>query len=378
MTMTSHYKTFFAAAFLLLALVVLSQKTQAQGAGDRKTPVIVSPVTLQKFSDKVEALGTLKANESTDITSTVTERVTAIHFTDGQRVEEGFVLIEMDAAEEQAELREQQSVLEEALRQVERLEPVVKKGAASEADLDERRREALAAEARIQAIQSRIDQRIIKAPYNGIVGLRNISLGALAQPGTKITTLDDDSIMKLDFSVPEVFLQTLKEGVAISATSRAFPGEVFKGTISSIESRIDPITRAIDARALIDNSDRRLKPGLLMQIELAKAPREALVIPEEALIPEGSKNFVLVIEENTEENTDGITARRQLVELGARQFGIVEIINGLHVGDRVVSHGTLRVRPGAGLEIKGVETHDARLEKLLGQDTTSENAAGAP
>lgn len=359
----SFFRIFFAAAFLLTISIALSPQINAQPKGDRKTPVIVSPAVLQQFSDKVEALGTLKANESTEITSTVTELVTAIHFTDGQRVEEGFVLIEMDAAEEQAELSEQQSILEEALRQVERLEPVVKKGAASESDLDQRQREALAAEARIQAIQSRIDQRIIKAPYDGVVGLRNISLGALAQPATIITTLDDDRSMKLDFSVPEVFLQTLKQGVAISATSRAFPGEVFTGTITSIESRIDPITRAIEARALIDNGDKRLKPGLLMQIELAKSPRNALVIPEEALIPEGSKNYVLVIKEGAEK----ITARRQLVELGARQFGIAEITNGLSAGDQVVSHGTLRVRPEASLEIKGVETYDARLEKLLGQ-----------
>lgn len=348
--------------FILFLGLSLPVAGLAQGPGGNKpTPVIVSPVEMENITDKVEALGTLKANESVDISSTVTEKVTAILFEDGQRVREGDILIEMDAAEERAELQEQQSFLNEAERQVERLEPLVEQGAASASDLDVRKRELQTAEARIQAIQSRLDQRVIKAPYGGVVGLRNISVGALAQPGTLITTLDDISVMKLDFSVPEVFMSTLEKGVEIEATTRAFPTETFRGTISSVSNRVDPVTRAIEARALIENPDLKLKPGMLMLVELQKSPRKTLVIPEESIVPEGSKNFVLVIQKDGEQTT----AERREVEIGTRQYGKVEILNGLSEVQQVVVHGTLRVRPGAPLEITAVEREDTPLNELL-------------
>ena len=208
------------------------------------------------LSETVEALGTLRANESVNLTSTVTELVTAVNFDDGQRVKKGDVLIAMDTSEERAELAEQRSFLDEAQRQVDRLAPLVKRGAASESTIDTKRREAQGARARIKAIESRIAKRIIKAPFNGVVGLRNISVGALAQPGAELTTIDDDAVMKLDFAVPSVFVATLKPGLSIEAESAAYPGRVFKGTVSSVSSRIDPVTRSIVARALIDNPKR--------------------------------------------------------------------------------------------------------------------------
>ena len=118
---------------------------------------------------------------------------------------------------------------------------------------------------------------MIKAPFRGVVGLRNISLGALVEPGDVITTLDDISVMKLDFNVPSVYLATLKQGTPVEAVSPAFPGQSFKGSVSSIDSRVDPVTRSITARALIDNSDGLLKPGLLMSVELLKNERDALM-----------------------------------------------------------------------------------------------------
>ena len=353
---------------LWMALCFMTSNAHAQpnGGTQQATPVIVGVAEEKVFTDKVEALGTLRANESVDITSTVTELVTKINFEDNQTVNKGDVLIEMDAAEEIAELEEQKSFLDEAERQVNRLEPLVKKGAASESVLDERRREMQAAQARMNAIQSRLDQRIIKAPYDGVLGLRNISVGALAQPSTMITTIDDISIMKLDFSVPEVFLASLKQGVDIEARSEAYPDRVFKGTISGVDSRIDPITRAIEARAIIDNPDGVLKPGLLMKVELQKNPRQTIVIPEEALIIEGSQHFVLAVVEQEDGQT--ITERRE-VSVGSRQFGEAEILNGLDAGIQIVTHGTMRARPGAPVTVTAVEKEDAPLRELLNQNS---------
>ncbi len=349
----------------VLGALLFAVPAQAQPGGGppQATPVIVAIAQEKPFSDKVEALGTLRANESVDLTSTVTEFVTRIHFEDNQTVKQGDVLVEMDAAEERAELEEQTSFLAEAERQVQRLEPLVEKGAASESVLDERRREKLSAQARINAIQSRIDQRVIRAPYDGVLGLRNISIGALAQPGTMITTIDDISVMKLDFSVPEVFLSTLNTGVEIAATSEAYPGQTFRGRISGIDSRVDPVTRAIRARALIDNAGGLLKPGLLMKVELQKNPRRTLVVPEEALIIDGSDHFVLAVIEQDGRHV----ADRRKVTVGARQFGTAEITDGLTDGVQIITHGTLRVRPGAAVTITAVEENDETLRELLGQ-----------
>lgn len=356
------YKT-----ILLTAMLGLPLSAHAQNKKAPATPVIVTIAQVKDFADEIEALGTLRANETVDLTASVTEIVTKISYEDNQRVKKGDILVEMDAAEELAELAEQTSFIEEAQRQVNRLAPLVKKGAASASILDENRRELEGAKARVNAIQSRIDQRIMKAPFDGVLGLRNISVGALAQPGSMITTIDDDSVMKLDFSVPEVFLSTLKAGVVIEAETEAYPDKIFEGRIAFVDSRIDPVTRSIEARALIDNTDNLLKPGLLMQVELQKNPRKAVLIPEEALTANGPDNFVFVVSE-----ADGKTsAERRKVILGTRQYGEVEIVSGLEEGEKIVTHGNLRVRPGAPLTITAIEKDGDTLEQLL---IDSENA----
>lgn len=354
---------------LFLICLLFPVIAQAQGPmGNAPSPVFATEVQKKFFVDEVEALGTLRANESVDLNATVTELVTLVNFEDGQRVKKGDLLVEMDAAEELAELAEEKSTLEEARRQAKRLEPLVKSGAASESNLDERRREVETTKARVDAIQSRIDLRRTVAPFDGVLGLRNISVGALAQPGRLITTIDDDSIMKLDFSVPSVFLETLKPGVKIEAVTKAYPADKFTGEISSIDSRVDPVTRAVKARALIDNADLRLKPGMLMRVILQKNPRQTLVVPEEALIVDGNENYVMRIIE-----ADGnLRVERAVVTLGTRQFGNVEILEGLNGGDRIVNHGALKLRPGAAVTIKAMENEDKPLKELLNESKQAE------
>jgi membrane fusion protein (multidrug efflux system) len=346
---------------ILIILIFFSSPVFSQ-TPNKPTPVIVAEVGKVAFFDEVESLGTLKANESVDLASSVTELVTAVLFEDNQRVKKGTVLVKMNIAEELAELTEQQSFLQESQLQINRLTPLVKTGAASAAILDENEREAAVFRARIAAIQSRIDQRVIKAPYDGVLGLRNISVGALAQPGSLITTIDDDLIMKLDFSVPEIFISTLKTGIIIEATTQAYPDQLFKGEVYSVNSRIDTVTRSIQVRALIDNKAGLLKPGLLMQVDLQKSPRNAIVIPEEAVIVNGRDKFVSVIISSADE----LSSERRKVAIGTRKFGVVEILSGLSVGDQVLTHGALRVRPGAAVTITAVERNNETLKELLG------------
>ena len=335
-------------------------------------PVFVANVEHVQFADEVEALGTLQAAENVDLASSVTERLTNIHFEDNQRVKKGQLLVEMDASEEQAEYAEESSRLKEAQQQVKRLRALAKQSSASQSDLDEREREVATAKARIVAIQSRINERRIVAPFDGVVGFRNISVGALAQPGLVITTLDDDSKMKLDFSVPEVFISTLKKGLTIEAKASAYPDQVFKGTITSINSRVDPITRSVKARAVLNNQQGLLKAGMLMRVKLNKNPRHTLVVPEESIVTIGKKNAVMVIQAGEETKV-----KRQAVTLGARRQGTVEILEGVEAGQQVVTHGTLKVRDGSVVVVTAVEKNSESLTDLLGQSSVLSNEGSA-
>jgi membrane fusion protein (multidrug efflux system) len=316
----------------VLITLALSLGAPVSGPARQPTPVIVAEAEIKQLFDRVEALGTLRANETVEITAAVTDIMTAVNFTDGQTVQAGDILAEMTSSEEHAQLEEEVSRKEEALKRYERVVTLVARGAVSQAQLDERERELETAEARLRAVESRLQDRLIKAPFSGVVGLRNISPGALVEPGDVITTLDDISVMKLDFNVPSIHLATLRPGTPVEAVSPAFAGQIFKGTVSSIDSRIDPVTRSIVVRALIDNSGELLKPGLLMSVELLKNERDALMIPEEALIPRGEKNVVLLVDETT----SPAVAEQRPVLIGSRRVGEVEILEGLSEGDLVI------------------------------------------
>ena len=363
-------------SIIVLITFILSPFQIAVSQEEKKasTPVFITQVKAKKFFDIIEALGTLRARESVELNSSVTEIVTKVYFQDNQRVKKGDVLLEMDTAEEVAELAEQKSFLEEAQRQVNRLIPLVKNRAASASLLDENRRELEGAKARVNAIQSRINQRIVKAPFDGVLGLRNISVGALAQPGSIVTTIDDDRVMKLDFSVPEVFLASLKTGIVISASSEAFPDKIFEGEVAHINSRIDSVTRSIQARAILSNEEGLLKPGLLMTVELQKNPRTTLLIPEEALLANGPDNFVFVVKQVNGKTT----AEKRKVILGARQFGEVEIKSGLTDGEQIVTHGILRINDGDEVTIKAIDKGNQSLSELLEQASANvDKDAGA-
>ena len=264
-------------------------------------------------------------------------------------------------------LVEEQSVLDEAQRQVNRLKPLIERGATSASTMDQAELELQTAKARITAIQSQIQERRLVAPFDGKLGLRNVSVGVMAQPGTLITTIDDDSVMKLDFAVPEVYLAYIREGGTITATAKAFEDQVLEGTVESIDSRIDPITRSISVRALLDNADHKLRPGMLMRVKLQKRPRQALIIPEEALVPRGDKNYVYVVSGDGASSTVTFTA----VELGARRRGEVEVIDGIEEGMQIVTHGTLRLQDGDAVEIKALDNNNPTLQNMLKQNIKS-------
>ncbi len=343
-----------AAAGLAGCLLLGSASAQQQ-----PVEVIVEQARIDRFEDQVEALGTLWANESVDLTAKVTERIVALHFESGQRVEAGDVLAEMTSDEQSALLEEARSTMAEAKDQFERVKPLADRGYATGSQLDERRREYETALARYRAVQSRLDDRLVIAPFSGVVGLRNISLGALVEPGRVITTLNDISQVKLDFAVPETFLTSVRAGLPIRATSPAFRDEVFEGTVTSVDNAIDPVTRSILVRAMIPNPDGLLKPGLLMSVVLIRDPRQALVVSEEALVRRAAQSYVFVV---TAAEDGGEMVEQRPVVVGGRRPGEVEILSGLSEGEFVITHGTNKVRPGQRVTIAA--------EKQPGQDVS--------
>ncbi len=327
---------------LLAALGAPAAPAQPPGEAPE---VIVAAARAAEFADRVEALGTTHARESVNVTADVTEKVVEIHFDDGQTVAAGDLLVVLDKAEEEAALAAAQAVLREKRLAFERVQKLQSRQVAAVAELDLRRAEFQTAEAQIAVIRAQIANRFVRAPFAGVLGLRNVSVGTLVRPGDVITTLDDLSVMKLDFSVPSTHLETLRPGLAITARTDALGGREFQGQIKSVSTQVDPVTRSVVARAELPNPDGLLKPGLLMTVELAKQPRQAVLVPEEALIPQGRSNHVLVVDEA------GRVARRQ-VEIGSRRPGEVEIRAGLEAGERVVTHGQMRVRPGQTVRIQ--------------------------
>ncbi|MEE4377693.1 MAG: efflux RND transporter periplasmic adaptor subunit [Candidatus Competibacteraceae bacterium] len=344
---------------LFLSLIVSSVLSPVLAARP-PTPVIVAEASIQPIDDRVEALGTLRANESVNLTASVTETVTAIHFDDGDTVPAGKILLEMTSAEEHALLKEAQSLVTEARSQFQRVQSLATRGTASRSLLDERRREWETARARLTGIESRLADRLVKAPFAGVLGLRNISLGALVEPGDVITTLDDIDLMKLEFPVPSTFLETLQTGLSITAKARAYGDREFVGKVTSIDSRVDPVTRSILVRAVLPNPNRILKPGLLMRVELLKNPRDAVVIPESALVPLGQAQYVLIVDESQ----DNLVERRE-IQTGTRRPGEVEVISGLQAGNKVITHGTTRVRPGQNVVIQAVDDGTQDLQAML-------------
>jgi len=349
-------------SILLIVFSIISTHSYAQRGGPKgPTAVIASPVISKSFGDTVEALGTTRSNEMVIITADTAEKVTKIYFEEGQDVKKGDLLITLAKGEENAALKAAQAEFSEARSSYNRAKDLQATKAISKAALQERLSALNQSRAAISGVSARLDKLAITAPFDGVIGLREVSVGTLVQPSDMITTLDDISVIKVDFDVPSLFLPKLKKGLKIIGQVEAFGDREFIGEVQTVNTQVDPLTRTVKVRALIPNDDRALKPGLLMTIDLIKNEREALVIPEEALIKRGKKNFVFIAQEQ-----EGKTiAVEKEITLGARRSGEIEILSGLSEGNKVINHGTLKLRDNAEIEIRAVETNQITISDML-------------
>ena len=347
----------------LLGCLLLAACSDGSQAADtapqpRATAVTVASVQQQRFSDQLEALGTARASESVTVSANITEKIVSLHFDDGADVEKGDLLAKLDDSAERADLAAARAQLAERQKTLARARSLIGQQVVSESEVDLRAAEVETARAAVQAIEAALADHRILAPFSGRLGLRMVSAGALIRPGDAITTLDAIDTIKLDFSVPETVLGQLKQGTLLEATVAAYPGETFTGEIAAVDTRIDPATRSVLARALVQNPQRKLQPGMLIELQLLAEQREGLSVPESALVPRGTQQFVYRV--------DGDAAQWTEVKIGSRRDGVVEIIDGISADDRVVVDGTLKLRPGAPIDI--VERSD-----VLGSSTATSN-----
>jgi membrane fusion protein (multidrug efflux system) len=321
----------------------------AAGGRPQAQPPLVTVGRARRDSiyDVVEALGTALANESVTLTAKVTDTVRRVNFEDGDYVEAGAVLIELTNQEEEALLAEARANLDDAESQLRRLQDLSARGLTSASELDVARSRAGASQARLNSIVARLRDRLILAPFSGMLGFRQVSPGTMLSPNTAITSIDDISVIKLDFTVPETFIGSMAEDAKIVAKSVSFPDREFVGTVRTVGSRVDPVTRAITVRAHIDNEDRALHPGMLLTVEVVTAERFALVVPEGSVVQVQHRAYVYRV--------DGETARQQQIDVGGRRFGVVEVLGGLEEGDQIVVEGIIKLRDGATIRYEAAD-----------------------
>ena len=316
---------------------------QAAREGSRATPVVTQIVSIEPFAVTLQALGTAKANESVMITPQESDVITSLNFSDGQRVETGTVLAQLNSNEQKARLNELNINLAEAERQLKRIQNLVLSNSTSAQLLDEQQARVKALIEQREVAQENLNKTFITAPFSGKLGLRQVSLGAYVKPGDVLTTLDDIKTIKVDFSISERHLPSVNEGQTVFAESVAYPGVQFEGTITNVNSRIDPATRSFSIRTKIDNAAEQLRPGMLLTITLQKRVLNTLVIDEKALVPDHEDQFVFKV-------VDGKAVKTKVI-IGERRPGKVQILEGVAIGDEVVVQGTLRIRDGSELRV---------------------------
>lgn len=371
-------RLFVVSAALSLMLAGCGGQEQAGGnpgggagqGGDRPTPVTTLRIQPEAFADSVVAIGTVKARESVTVTAKVSEIVQTVHFDSGQEVRGGDPLITLSDRQQQASLVEAQATADEAERLLRRQSELAQQQLIARSQLDNQRAARDGARARVAQIRAQLADRVIRAPFSGVLGLRQVSPGALVTPGIPIATLDDLSRVYVDFPLPEAQLALVSKGLRVNGRAAAYPDRGFEGSIQTIDARIDPATRALQVRADFANPDRALRPGMLMTVEVPGIERRALLLPEIAVVQVGRDTFVFRVKADDSVEQVNVT-------VAARHAGKVEIVEGLVAGDRIVIEGTGKLRPGGRIS-EGGDAKPASSSPQTASPQAAPSQAAAP
>lgn len=336
---------------------VLSGGTPAQGgasggaAGGAKPPGGASPMPVEAAQVRVgtvdrtvTAVGSLLSNESVVVRPEIAGRISEIAFKEGQRVTKGAVLVRLDDAIARATLAQAQASIAFSRAELSRADQLVRQNTGPLRNREQASAKLLADEAAVQLAKAQLDKQVITAPFDGVLGLRKVSVGDFVQAGKDIVNLEDIDTLKLDFRVPEMFLPAVKVGQTVKVAVDAFGGRGFDGTVYAIDPLVDVNGRALAIRARVPNPDGSLRPGLFARVSLTLTTvPDAVLIPEQAIVAFGKDQFVFKV-------VDGKVAQTRVV-LGERRNAEVEIAKGLVPGDMVVTAGQLKIRDGVPVTV---------------------------
>jgi membrane fusion protein (multidrug efflux system) len=333
---------------ITLALTACNSNKKSNTVQNAPAPPVVVDVLIampQKVSDNIEANGSVLANESLEIHPEVNGRLTYLNIPDAADIKEGTILARINDAELQASLSKSNVQLSLAEKTEDRQKKLLAVNAINQSEYDVSLNTLNNIKADIELLKAQIDKTIIKAPFNGVLGLRMLSPGAYVTPQTILTTIQQVNKVKIDFSIPNIYASLIKKGTVVSVSSN--DNKMVSATIVAIESQIDVSTRNIKARAVSEGM--QLTPGSFVKVYInADGQTDRIFIPTNAIIPEASSKKVVLVK-----NGMGQFVK---VETGLRTSYGVEIINGINAGDSVVVNGLLFVKPGAALKIKNIKT----------------------
>ncbi len=321
--------------------------TKAAG-GPPPTAVDAATVSLAPFAKTISAVGSLRSDETVIIRPEVSGRIAEIGFREGQRVVKGSVILKLDQAVQRAEMQQADANLSLSKSRIERSRDLHAKGFISSQALDDAESAYKVAKATADLAGARLTKLEIKAPFSGIVGLRSVSVGDYVREGQDIVNLEEIDPLKVDFRVPEIFLRQISVGQTLQVNLDANPGETFTGRVLAINPLLDANGRAVVIRAVVNNNNAKLRPGMFARVKLITSDRqESLTIPEQALIPVGDDFFVFRI-------ADGRVARIK-IDIGQRVTGSVEVLRGLSKDDMVVTAGQPKIRDGAPVKLASLD-----------------------
>lgn len=361
---------------LLVAMVAAAwwmlTPQQAQRGQRPPTAVNLAPSIERDLVDQVEAVGTSRAAQAVVLLAEVPGRVAEIHFQQGQQVKRGQLLVSLDDRNARATLARSEAEFQRAQDDFRRGQQLVERRAISESEVDTFRTALDSARADRDAARANLNDHSIRAPFAGVVGLRQVDGGAYLQTGDAITTLDNLGHIEVDFQVPERYLARLSVGQSVSATNDAFPDTAFQGAITHLDSRVNSNSRSLTARARLNNPGDRMLPGQFLRITVQLAQRAALLVPEQAIITQGAQSYVFTVDAQQQ-------AVRHPVTLGGRRDGWVEITSGLTGQPDVIVNGHSRL--GSGQPVNVIDNPDALLpgqRALMEHTPDPANGPGAP
>ena len=336
----THSRYSFSGKVMSLALsltlaitATFSASTFAQGL-----PAEVITASKQNVPTYIEAIGTLKANESLILRPEITGRIETIAFTEGNLVKKNTLLVQFDAAMYLAQVNEAKARVALSEAEYQRVNKLFKNGSISETQRDSALAQMQINEAQLDQAKVTLKKMSLRAPFTGIVGLRQFSPGDYVMAGADMLEIVDIDSMKLDFRIPEIYLPKVAQGQTLRISLSAFPGEEFEGKVTAISPQISEQGRNILVRAVLPNTDKKLRPGLFAKVQLLIKQEELIVVPEEALIPQGMSYLVYLYKD------DKVTPVP--VQLGQRMRGSIAI-SGINEGDVVITAGQLKLQPGS-------------------------------